>query len=497
MERCGTASSSRRPRTSQSAATSSSRRPRTSSAASSFEMTYGDDDAQQLIRQLEEENRNLLRELNNTEEDAEPDEIPAAIFELQKLEDEADYYSRKVENERNRGEELDKQIAIVKDKVEWQLKTKGGVKVSQENNKLMGRQLRILENKIDEKTKQFNMSLLNNKKLKQKIDDKRRERVVYDRVYRQQEMKLLKVEKQQKKIKKRLEEARRENEAAKNNLEDLMAKERQQKAEHKKLVHSIKQEIANNKKKWEKKMMAVRVVSKAPPKRRRDQDRCTRIDKTIEMEFVEPEVKEQLEKFEKMMEDIYKNTPVKNVDEFVREAMSREVVAEDLVKELEFEQNRLKEMEEENEDLKTLSKLPCGDDTTGKEIAKRFEDRLEMMKAERKKVDEQVERARSEMLEMAGPLAQLFDSLGLPDDPALGITKGGSIDESNIMRYVSYMDVHVEEELKLAAIREERETRLSRSSPSPSLLSPSGMMMRSTDTFPALLDARSPNQSDI
>ena len=66
----------------------------------------------------------------------------------------------------------------------------GGVNAARENNQMVAKQVKILENRLDQALVKFNQSLAQNKKLREDIDDLRRERVVFDSIYRKLEKEL-------------------------------------------------------------------------------------------------------------------------------------------------------------------------------------------------------------------------------------------------------------------------------------------------------------------
>ena len=55
---------------------------------------------------------------------------------------------------------------------------------------MVAKQVKILENRLDQALVKFNQSLAQNKKLREDIDDLRRERVVFDSIYRKLEKEL-------------------------------------------------------------------------------------------------------------------------------------------------------------------------------------------------------------------------------------------------------------------------------------------------------------------
>ena len=86
--------------------------------------------------------------------------------------------------ERNRIKEIDAEISAMEEKALMQRQRMGGVNASTNNNNLIGKQIRILENRLDKALVKFNEALAHNKQLREEIDNLRRERVVFDNIYR-------------------------------------------------------------------------------------------------------------------------------------------------------------------------------------------------------------------------------------------------------------------------------------------------------------------------
>mmetsp|Transcript_35971 Transcript_35971/g.113038 ORF Transcript_35971/g.113038 Transcript_35971/m.113038 type:complete len:515 (-) Transcript_35971:102-1646(-) len=107
-----------------------------------------------------------------------------------RLQDEADRYASKIEAERKKIAELDSHIDKVQAKILEQRRKIGGVNAAKENNERIEKEIRKLENRLDKALVKFNESLARNKQLRQKIDDMRRERVVFDGIYEKLEREL-------------------------------------------------------------------------------------------------------------------------------------------------------------------------------------------------------------------------------------------------------------------------------------------------------------------
>ena len=72
----------------------------------------------------------------------------------------------------------------------------GGVNAARDNQQMIQKQIRILENRLDKALVKFNQSLAHNRKLREQIDDLRRERVVFDNIYKKLEKELHEKKKQ-------------------------------------------------------------------------------------------------------------------------------------------------------------------------------------------------------------------------------------------------------------------------------------------------------------
>ena len=72
----------------------------------------------------------------------------------------------------------------------------GGVNAARENQAMVQKQIKILENRLDQALVKFNQALAKNKALREQIDDLRRERVVFDTIYRKLERELHEKKKQ-------------------------------------------------------------------------------------------------------------------------------------------------------------------------------------------------------------------------------------------------------------------------------------------------------------
>jgi coiled-coil domain-containing protein 63/114 len=106
---------------------------------------------------------------------------------FRRLQDEASRYMKKIELERAKIKEFDEQIIKYQELILDQKTRLGGVNAAQVNNQLIQKQIKVLDNRLDKCLTKFNETVAHNKSLRQKIDEYRRERIVFDGIYKKLE----------------------------------------------------------------------------------------------------------------------------------------------------------------------------------------------------------------------------------------------------------------------------------------------------------------------
>lgn len=110
-----------------------------------------------------------------------------AASELARLQDQTERYLAKIEVEKGKIADLQLQIKEAQIQVLDQKQKMGGVNASKENDAMLSKQIRTLENRLDNSLTKFNEQLAENKKLREGIDHLRIDRVVFDGVYKRLE----------------------------------------------------------------------------------------------------------------------------------------------------------------------------------------------------------------------------------------------------------------------------------------------------------------------
>ena len=111
--------------------------------------------------------------------------------ELSSIAESGEMYLRKIEIEKKRIAELDLQIAKMEESILQQRSDMGGINANRETSMQIKKNIRMLENRLDKALVKYNEALGHNKKLRTNIDNLRRERIVFDGIYKKLENDLL------------------------------------------------------------------------------------------------------------------------------------------------------------------------------------------------------------------------------------------------------------------------------------------------------------------
>ena len=114
------------------------------------------------IDKIKFDNTQLKTELHAQQSSDQDAPGPGAQAEILRLGDFADLYTRKIEMERRRVEELDNHLALSDAKIVEQRRALGGADAAKDGDQQIEKQTRVLENKLDKTLTQFNQALVRN-----------------------------------------------------------------------------------------------------------------------------------------------------------------------------------------------------------------------------------------------------------------------------------------------------------------------------------------------
>ena len=138
------------------------------------------------ISKIKKENQSLKDELLTIQKSKEPRPMTRTASFLET----PDSFQEKIEAEQKKLKELESSIKIIHEKLFKQREQIGGINASRDNASALNKQLRILENRLDKANQKFNEAIAQNKVLREEIDNLRRERVIFDKIYQKLEKEL-------------------------------------------------------------------------------------------------------------------------------------------------------------------------------------------------------------------------------------------------------------------------------------------------------------------
>ena len=107
-----------------------------------------------------------------------------ASVKVTRMQDSTDQITRAIEFERRRSEELDLRTKSVREGILAERRDMGGNNAPMEQNQAIGKQIKVLEHRLHRALVKFNEAIAANKDLREEIDNLRRERVVFDGIYK-------------------------------------------------------------------------------------------------------------------------------------------------------------------------------------------------------------------------------------------------------------------------------------------------------------------------
>ena len=113
---------------------------------------------QSAIEKLQRDNEALKAELTMETRHVSSSEATTAQTLLAKLHDQGDKYAGKIERENKKVKTMEDQIQLLKQKLLYQRKHMGGINAARENQHMIQKQIRILENRLDKALVKFNES---------------------------------------------------------------------------------------------------------------------------------------------------------------------------------------------------------------------------------------------------------------------------------------------------------------------------------------------------
>jgi len=421
------------------------------------------------IEKLKEDNDQLKEELSLERRHAKVYDSVSAQAQIAKLQDTGDMYTRKIELEKRRIQELDKQMEIMHKKIWDQRQKMGGINASRENNQAIAKQIQILENRLDKALKRYNEALANNKRLRENIDNLRRERLVYDQIYKKLEKELAEKKKEMARIieiSNKAYEARDASQSEMSALKSQADKEQQDfEQEWKELGKMIEQDrkMKDFMKKEREKLsqqehrgdMTVEQEQSLKKKVLRGNWGIAKDKASIHASM------EKVQSYEEAFAKIQAATGISDIDELVTTFINAEdqnFALFNYVNELNGECEKL---EEQIADIKAEIEKYKGQglntDNQRKKILQDLEDRLARTEAKAEQYEKKYEAAMKTVNALKAGIQSIFNKIGCNTPANMEMLGNEGVTEANMMQYLGIIEQRTNEILQLYAATQARE----------------------------------------
>lgn len=421
------------------------------------------------IEKLKEDNEQLKEELSLERRHAKVYDSVSAQAQIAKLQDTGDMYTRKIELEKRRIQELDKQMEMMHKKIWDQRQKMGGINASRENNQAIAKQIQILENRLDKALKRYNEALANNKRLRENIDNLRRERLVYDQIYKKLEKELAEKKKEMARIIEISNKAYEARDAAQSEMSALKSqadKEQNEfEAEWKELGKMIEQDrkMKDFMKKEREKLsqqehrgdMTVEQEQSLKKKVLRGNWGIAKDKASIHASM------EKVQSYEEAFAKIQAATGISDIDELVTTFINAEdqnFALFNYVNELNGECEKL---EEQISDIKAEIEKYKGQglntDNQRKKILKDLEDRLARTEMKAEQYEKKYDAAMKTVNALKVGIQSIFTKIGCNTPANMEMLGNEGVTEANMMQYLGIIEQRTNEILQLYAATQARE----------------------------------------
>mmetsp|Transcript_2618 Transcript_2618/g.5837 ORF Transcript_2618/g.5837 Transcript_2618/m.5837 type:complete len:553 (+) Transcript_2618:152-1810(+) len=376
---------------------------------------------------------------------------------MAKLQESAESFTRKIEAEKKKIEDLDGNIKELNAAVLEQRKKLGGSNVIRENNLKTQKQIKVLENRLDKSLLKFNEALAFNKQLREGIDNLRRERQAFDNIYKKLDKDLAEKKGEMQRI---IEISNVAYEARDKAQQEMALLKGQADREQANFEHEWKElgKLIESDRKMKELLRQRDKAGIGPNGKLDDEDRLRKKiirgnaaiskDKAAQQAALQ-----KVQSYEEAFAKIQESTGISDIDELVTtfiEAEDKNFSLFNYVNEL---NNEVEKLEEQIAEIKGEIEKYKGqggqNDRQRKKLLKDLEDRLASTEARAEQYEAKALKAAKTVSQLEHGIQSIFNKIGC-DKSALSDMLGTTgVTESNMMQYLGIIEQRTNELLQL------------------------------------------------
>ncbi|KRX00361.1 hypothetical protein PPERSA_10860 [Pseudocohnilembus persalinus] len=401
---------------------------------------------QGIIAKLENENeklKNVVSKMSSNKSQNQTmysDKTPASLEDIKSF----------IEREKEEQQKIQKYIRDFQDKIIQKKKNLGGYNSGAENETSLAKQIKILENRLDNANQKFNEAIAINKQLRQQIDSLRRERVIFDNLYKKLEKELHEKRKNMADIIERANSAYELRDKANDEIQNAKSQAKRESADFEKDLRELSHTMEKKKKQTE---YAAHTQSQRELKQ---QDNYLDDDKAKTKAQMKDNnlsnIEEEIQKYEENFAKIQAATKITDFDKLVEIFKQNEMNNFDMFKYVNELSNEIEELEKQNQELEEDINQYNGPgnqtDVQNKRKLKDLEEKLS--RAENK--SEQYEFKYHGSIKLIGNLTNwietLFNTIDCDKQFAKELAGSHGVTDGNMMIYLSLIEERVNQILQ-------------------------------------------------
>ena len=385
--------------------------------------------------------------------------------EIFRLQTQADELTRRTEMEKRRTKDVEAGIERVRAKIIEQRREMGGVDAAQEKNTHIQRSLKMLENRLDKALGKYNDALAHNRQLRGTIDNLRKERVLFDDIYKKLEHELAEKKNRMGEIIERSDKAYEARDKAVSEMAKLkqqadkeqLAFEKEWRELTKLIEHDKKMRaFMKNKAKAQGAAEEARLAAEADEEERKQKKRDM-AGKWAQGKSKADAKKSQarVQSYREAFKQIQEATGIGDIEELVNSFMQAEDENFRLfnyVNTLNAEIERLEEQISEcKHEIEKYKGSGAANDSQRRKLLKDLEDKLARTEAKAKSYDGKYKTATATVSTLREGIWKVYNKIGCNTPANAELLGGDGVTDGNMMQYLGIIEQRTNEILQMYA----------------------------------------------
>lgn len=358
---------------------------------------------------------------------------------INKLNETVDILERKLDEEQRKVKAIEMELQKYNGEILQRRKMMGSINLARESHELIAKQIKVLENRLDNGLIKFNKALAYNKELRETIENLRQERVVFDSIYRKMEKELHEVKRKMAEVIEQSNAAYEERDQCIRDLAALKAKHEEEmnllERQFEELNQIIKQDDELNEKiKIQGKIEREKELLSAS-KRLEEQAKQNALI-LAQQKQSQAVVHERLKKLKDLLNKIVSATG-KSVEDLIKTFSENEeknfklfTYVNELNNEIEKLEDQIAEIDNE---IKQFKGEGCDNNVKRRKILKDLEDQLSSIEKSAESFDNKYQQVVRILNAVSGAIQSIFTKIGCSPISDIG-TSG--VTENNILQYL-------------------------------------------------------------